>query len=97
MVEKINQNQIKILRALLKLNRRITRKELLQVLTPSYPKLTQDYIKEIIGRSVKSMGGFIEVNYKELDGTAGRPSELLNITDAGKMAISAFELANENV
>ena len=78
-VEKITQNQVKLMRLLLNLNRETPRKEIIQHLKFN-PTSLQFAIKPIDGYflNVKKEGN----------------KDFLSLTDAGEMAINAFNLAN---
>ena len=80
-VEKITPNQVKLMRLLLQVNREITRKEIIEKIGLN-PTSLQFAIKPMDGH-------FINVK-KEGN------KDLLTLTEAGEMAIQAFNLANEN-
>ena len=78
-VEKITNNQVKLMRLLLKLNREVPRKEIIHKINLN-PTSLQFAIKPIDGY-------FIKVR-KEGN------KDLITLTEAGTMAIKAFNLAN---
>ena len=86
-VDNITANQVKIMRALLKLNRGVPRKEILENLKMD-PTSFQF--------SLKNMEGFwIDISYKSSKKTGRGNAGTLKLTEAGKIAIHAFDLANK--